>query len=921
VTTAGASHGLGVVGREQELDVLHAFVEVGGSPSALVLTGGPGLGKTTLWEASVAAARRRRMRVLVARPSDAEATLAFAGLIDLFDGVESEALASVPAPQLNALEVALLRAAPSGAAPEPHAIALGVLNALRTLAERDPLLIAVDDVQWLDPPSASALAFAARRLEDAGVAFVLAKRPGTSSSVEQALEPAGVQRLELDALSLGATRHLLNAKLGLTLSRQLMRRIYDTTLGNPLFSLEVGRKLVEDGVPAIGEDLPVPDAVEDLLGTRVAGLPAAQRRLLLAVALSPSIRVAQLVALADRTSLADAIEAGVLVVDGDHVRASHPLLAAAATRDAPEAERRELHRALADVVAEGELRTRHLALAAAGTDAELASTVARAARDAAGHGAAHAAVELADHALRLTPHADPSRNERLLELAEYLGIAAERQRVRELLEPALETLPAGPQRARAHLLITAGTLSGWGEIQVHLERALSEQPDTATRAAALASMAQGVAAVRVERIREAEAWAREAVSTASTTRVLQSALYALGWTRALAGHSIDDLCDRFRESAETALYMAESPERVAGQRLVWRGELSEARTALTRLLAMADERGEPSSYALQRLHLCELELRAGDWAAAERLLDEWALSTDRVVLLWPMYERCRALVAAGRGRPDEAERWAEEAIARADATGVRWDRFESVRALGIVDLLRQEPQKAAERLRPVWTHMEREEVEDPGVFPVVAELVEALTAVGEHDEAVSVTERLRRLAEEQAHPWGLSTAERCAAMIELTRRYDEQAVTTLEQVAGRYARLGVPLDAARTLLALGGAQRRHRKWGAARETLQRACSAFDELGSDGWADAARADLARVGARRPPGENELTPTERRVAELAAEGLANKEIAQALVVTVSTVEFHLRNTYAKLGIRSRTQLAERLAATQSRRRTGA
>jgi DNA-binding CsgD family transcriptional regulator len=904
-----------VVGRETELVVLHSFLDEGRSRLGFVLTGGSGMGKTTLWEAGVDVARQRRMRVLSARPGDAEARLAFAALTDLFDGVESDELAGLPPPQLHALQVALLRAAPTGPAPEAHAIALGALNALRSLAVSDPLLIAVDDIQWLDGSSAAALVFAARRLEGDRVGFLLARRPGKATPLEQVLEPGGLERLEIGPLSLGATRRLLHVRLGLTLSRQLMRRIYDATLGSPLFALEVGRKLVEDGPPGIGEELPVPEALEDLLGTRVAGLPRAQRRLLLAVALSPSLRVGQLAGLAEAASLDEAVEAGVLVLEGEHVRASHPLLAAAATSRSRAAERRELHGALA-AISEGELRTRHLALAAAAPDSALAATVAAAARDAAAHGVIQSAVELADHALRLTPHADPTRGERLLELAEHLRIAGERQRVSELLEPVAETFPTGPVRARAYLLLTAGVLSGWDQCQRLLERALSESPDPTTRAAALATMAQGLAAVRVERVHEAEEWAREAVSTASTPRVLQTALYALGWTRSLGGHPIDDLCDRFHATAEIAFYMAESPERVAGQRLVWRGEMREARSALTHLLAMADERGEPSSYALQRLHVCELELRAAEWAAAERHLDEWAESSDRELLLWPMYERCRALLAAGRGLSDEAQRWAEEAITRAETTGVRWDRLEALRCLGMVELLRREPGKAAERLRPVWEHTEREGIGDPGVFPVAPDLVEALAALDEVEEASAVTARLARLAERQRHPWGLASARRCTAVVRLVGDYEEHAVTELEHAAMEYASLGLPFDCARTLFSLGGAQRRFRKWGVARNTLRRAVAAFDAIGSPGWADAARSELARVGARRSPTGGELTAAERRVAELAADGLANKEIAHALVVTVNTVEFHLSNAYAKLGIRSRAQLAGRLAGLEAR-----
>ncbi len=172
------------------------------------------------------------------------------------------------------------------------------------------------------------------------------------------------------------------------------------------------------------------------------------------------------------------------------------------------------------------------------------------------------------------------------------------------------------------------------------------------------------------------------------------------------------------------------------------------------LLAAADDRGEPSSYALLRLHLCELELRAGDWDAAERRLDEWAESSDSELLVWPMYERCRALLAAGRGLPGEARRWAAEAMARAAETGVRWDLLECRRALGTLELLDRAPARAVEQLRAVWEHTEREGVGDPGAFPVAPDLVEALVELDELDEARRVTARLGELAEQQEHPWG-----------------------------------------------------------------------------------------------------------------------------------------------------------------------
>jgi DNA-binding CsgD family transcriptional regulator len=209
----------------------------------------------------------------------------------------------------------------------------------------------------------------------------------------------------------------------------------------------------------------------------------------------------------------------------------------------------------------------------------------------------------------------------------------------------------------------------------------------------------------------------------------------------------------------------------------------------------------------------------------------------------------------------------------------------------------------------VWEHTVREGVADPGAFPVAPDLVEALVALGEHAEVAAVTNRLREVAEQQEHPWGRASAKRCDALVRLgqQQRYDEQAAASLEQAAKDYKRLGFRFDGPRSLLALGRTQRRFKKWAAARSSLERAAVAFDEIGSPGWAEEARSELARVGGRRRAAAGELTPSEQRVVELAVEGLSNKEIARELFVTVNTVEAHLSHAYTKLGVRSRAQLA--------------
>jgi DNA-binding CsgD family transcriptional regulator len=861
-----------------------------------------------LWLAGTDLARRHRQRVLSARPGDAETELSFAGLADLLEEIDTAGLRAVPAPQLRALDVALARAEPEEKPPESLAIAAGFLNVLRALAVRKPLLVAVDDVNWLDRASADVLVFAARRLSGSSIGFLLARRPGHSTGLEQALRPA-IERLEIGPLSLGAVRHLLAERLGLSLPRHILRRLVESTQGNPLFALELGRMLAEQGVPDVEEELPVPDAVEDLLGTRVAGLRPPRRRLLLAVALSAGLRPSELAGFADEATIEAAVDAGLLSVDGDRLRVSHPLLAAAARKRSRVWERRRIHLELAGVVSDQESRARHLALAADAPEEELAVTVGTAAAAASARGARQEAVELAEHALRLTPPEAPTRGDRVLALAGYLEAAGELQRVTDLLTPELSSLPPGSARARAWLLLAeGGHIETVDDYRRHLERALAEaEHDPVLRARVVAKKSSAV--IAVERIKEAEAEALEVLPLARRAGpdVERLVLHALAWARSLSGRPIDDLCERFEEFPA---HMTESPDRVAGQRLIWRGELDKARVTFTRLLTVADERGEAGSYAIQRLHLCELALRAAEWEEASRLLDEWAESAEGDFLLPPMYERCRALLAAGRGTAGEAERWATEAVARAKAMGVQFDWLEALRAGGIAALLAHEPGRARERLQAVWDHTEREGVDEPGAFPVAPDLVEVLVEAREQGTATLVTDRLRLLAEEQQHPWGLATAARCAGVIRLAGGYDEQAAAALLQAADDYGRLGLRFDRARTLFSLGRAARRLKKWGTARDAIEQAVAAFDKIGSAGWADDARAELSRVSARKPKAAGGLTPSEERVTTLAAEGRSNKEIAAALFVTVHTVEAHLSHAYAKLGVHSRAQLARRL-----------
>jgi DNA-binding NarL/FixJ family response regulator len=274
--------------------------------------------------------------------------------------------------------------------------------------------------------------------------------------------------------------------------------------------------------------------------------------------------------------------------------------------------------------------------------------------------------------------------------------------------------------------------------------------------------------------------------------------------------------------------------------------------------------------------------------------------------------RLQAALAAVRGDPGRAATLAAEVVAVSEAIGVEWDRLEALRAAGLAALLARDPDQAIASLAAVWEHTQREGVQDPGAFPVAGDLAEALAEAGRPEAANEVIARLGRLAAAQRHPWGLATADRSAAVVALADKYDEAAAAQLAGAAAAYQALGLGFDGARTLLVLGRAQRRAKKRAAARDSLQAAWAGFEQLGCPGWATAAAAELDRVSGRRAAPGGGLTPGERRVAELVAAGLSNKEVAARLYVSVATVDSHLRGVYAKLGIRSRIQLARRLGA---------
>jgi DNA-binding CsgD family transcriptional regulator len=909
-----------VVGREHEIAVVQAFVAgLEAGPSALVLEGEAGVGKTTLWLAGEAAARARGHELLETRPAEAEAGFAFAGLGDLLGGVLDEVLDALPGPQADALRIALLLERAQGQPPEHAAIALATLGVLRTLAATRPVLLAVDDVQWLDTPSAVALSFAWRRLRGERVGFLLTRRVGVPAPLA---EDHPAQRLDVGALSLGAIHHLLNARLGLDLPRPTLRRVHEATAGNPFFALEIGRGLERRGaIPRGGEPLPVPERLHDLMHDRLASLPAATRDALPVVAAvsrpTPALVSA---ATSNEAALRPALEAHVLELQGDRLRFSHPLLAAVAYQSLDALGRRALHRRLATLVGEEEERARHLALGSSQADATVAAVLERAAEHARARGASATAADLCEQACRLTPP-DRVRDlyRRRVATARYRFAAGDTRGARELLEHALST--AAPA-ARARALAMLGQVHEFEghhlEAVALFRRALAEaQGDELARAEAAIGLAATLMRM-CEDMEEAVRYAELAATIAERAGQPHLRAGAFGIKCML-----DARLGRFNEMAalRAAAELGEAP---ADRRLIpalgvdlavvllWWDEHREAAVILRRLYDDAVARGDEGSTPLFLSQLALAERFAGRWRDAATIAEDAIAAAEQTGQEnWHTYSLAvRALVRASLGQEAGARSDAEHALQVVGERGATITAIHAVNALGLLELSLERPAEAVRSIEPLRRRLLAAGVREPGMVRFVPDEIEALIALGRVEEATQLVEWLEARAAELGRESAIAAAERCRGLLAATAGDTEGAFAAFERALASHQRLPMPFEHAKTLLALGAAQRRAKRKAAARETLGRARERFDELGALLWSAKARAELARITGRAPSA-GALTPTEGRVAELAAGGASNKEIAAALFVTPKTVETQLSRIYAKLGIHSRMQLASRLA----------
>ena len=328
-----------VIGRESELAILNSFLDsIPTGPSALVLSGDPGIGKTTVWKEGLAGAQLRHYRTLSCGPVEAETRLSYAALGDLLEPILEEALPTLPEPQRQALEVALLRSPRSGARADQRAVSLAVLGCLRSAASTSPVVVAVDDIQWMDLPSVRVLQFVVRRLKDEPIGLITAARGVRDDDdplgVASAFDEDRVHAVHVGPLSQDALERVLRTTVGEGFSRTTLLSLHQMSGGNPFFAKEIGLALLRRGGDVTaGEGLPIPDRLQELIEDRLQGLPARTVESLEVVS-ALSAPTFDVIAAATDPSEVDsrldpALENGVVEVVGDRLRFTHPLLASA----------------------------------------------------------------------------------------------------------------------------------------------------------------------------------------------------------------------------------------------------------------------------------------------------------------------------------------------------------------------------------------------------------------------------------------------------------------------------------------------------------------------------------------------------------------------------------------------------------------
>jgi DNA-binding CsgD family transcriptional regulator len=918
-----------LVGRVAETDRLDLLVDGlrEGRSGAVVLRGEAGIGKTALLRHAQERARSHSMTVLRASGVESEFELAFCALADLLRPLLGE-LAHLPGPQAAALEGALALGPPMPG--DRFAIATATLGLLSLGAEKRPIVVLIDDAQWIDGPSLSTLVFTARRLNAEGVLMIFAERDSEPSTLQ------GLDVMRVDGLDDVAAKALL-AITGPPLSPAVADAISAAAAGNPLALIEVPislRDAQRAGVEPLDEPLRAGPQLTKIFERRLDALSDGSRRCLLVAAagdLDDAASISEALATLglDPSDLDIAEVADLVFVVNGRLSWRHPLVRAVVYHGASNSARRSTHAALASVFSaesEADRRAWHLAAAVIGHDEAAASALELSATNARLRRGNAAAGRAFERAARLT--ADPEeRARRLFEAAMDLLGSAQPDRAGALLNEAYalsrrSLFRADVQRARALLEMFCGTPGPLIELLIsEADRVESEDP---SRAAAMRADACVAATITgdVKYTLQLAVRALEAARLANP--------HAVAMSQAMLGNALI-LAGRGKEATVHLRAARESFEhdglppfpfvlhlvQTLGHSSIWLEDMDEARQFLGGVLTSARAQEAVRGRSFPLACLSELAYRSGRWT------DAYALAVESQQVAEAVGERselafsleCLARVESATGKEEACRAHVAESLRICIELGIGSIEVYAHSTLGLLELGLGHPDAALLHLEPLSHLVDRYELEEPNVVRWASDFVEAHARAGNVDRALSALAKLDKQAEMTERRWTLGEVARCRGLLTDDENFDRRFAEALEWHVVDHA----PFEHARTLLCLGERRRRAKRSAEAREPLALALATFEQLGALPWVQRARQELrasgVRLGPLAEPLLERLTPQELQVALAVGEGMTNREAAAALFVSPKTVDYHLGKVYRKLAVKSRSELAA-LIAKQTR-----
>ncbi|MBT2480643.1 helix-turn-helix domain-containing protein [Streptomyces sp. ISL-94] len=890
-----------------------------------LLTGPAGAGKTEVVRAVAAAAASRRETVLRLAPEAADQWIPEASAAALLASVPGAALERLSGPQRTAIAL-LCREADAPRAGRDHvALRLAVVEVLRTLAARHPVLLVLDNAQWLDAESTDLLRFALR-LTPPRVRVLVAECVQGGAPVGESLCGTGTPSIRVPPLGADEVAELL-VRHGLP--ARLAGRIHQASGGNPRLALALGHSLAEaagsrDGGAHHADTLPVSGQAREVARRLLAEAPAQARRTLLLAALAtrPTTALLRRAGRPDaEAELAEAERAALVRVGEDGtVEFTAGALPTALAADAGWPERAAGHAALAAAVDDPVQAVRHRALAVDTPDQWLAAEITEAAAVCRRRGQRALAAELGLLAAERTPcHLPGEQLARLVTAAEDAGWAGRADLARLATRAVLARDASPADRVRARLAVIDAAGQALGALDETFAYAMDEAAgDPSLQAAVQLRIAWKHNLSDGDPVRSRDAAARAgALAALGGDRTAQAMALTV---RARMGRILGDpgaeaiLAEALALPApEVPLGMRNAPQYLAVRHALFDDRLDDARNQLMVLLPAVQRTGSAEDVFEVLRSLSEVELRSGRCApASARARQALELTIEAGLSPGPAWYVAAMAEAAG-GSFARAAGYARRGIQASQEEHDQVFLSRSLHALGLVELATGEAAKAVATLRRVAELEAAQQVVDPSILRWHGELAEALVAADAPDEAARLIDSVRTVARGLGRTGVVAALDRARGLCLSAHGEADEAVRVLEATAQRFDLLGLPLERGRTLLALARVERRRRRRAPARAALLAAAGVFERAGATPWTELSREPAPGEAAGRPEvaAIATLTEAETRLALLVSQGASNQEAAAKLFLSVKTVEARLTRIYQKLDVRSRAQLATSLA----------